>query len=303
MSDLTALTALIHGRVGQLFAKELGPKLGKITAKAGSLNLLQQLHGDAKLPEVELDFFSGLLDIADLVSDRKPTDRLRDFFLDRIEDMRRLVEADGPAEVLAVTRDLLGDQLQELRGTILPFVGRQFSIALSLVTTLRNLPEAKNAVKTALLSYFFTKEGFVTIDSLQLSAPAQLGGLDVKNLGQVKALLTERTAERYIRDTIRLIVESAGDVRYSNLRARYDAMRQHMPNDEKREKFADWFRGFSSVAESTVTGAVEEATLGVATFQTNPLLAASASTFAGTAARKAAQHVFLSELEELLGNR
>ena len=43
--------------------------------------------------------------------------------------------------------------------------------------------------------------------------------------------------------------------------------------------------------------AVEEAVLGVSQFQTNPLLAAAASTFAGTAARKAAQHVFLSELE------
>ncbi|HXG21914.1 MAG TPA: hypothetical protein VNN62_22905 [Methylomirabilota bacterium] len=301
MSDLTALTALIHGRVGQLFSKELGPKLGKITARAGSPNLLQQLRGDAKLPEVDLDFFSGLLDITDLVSERKPTERLRDFFLDRIDDVRRLVEADGPAEVLAVTRQLLTDQLQDLRSTVLPFLGRQFSIALSLVTTLRNLPQAADAVKTALLHYFFTKEGFITVDNLRLSAPAQLGDLDLKSLGRAKALLTERTAERYIRDTIRLIVESAGDVRYDNLRARYDAMRQHLPNDEKREKFADWLRGFSSVAESTVTGAVEEATLGVATFQTNPLLAASASTFAGMAARKAAQHVFLSELEGLLG--
>jgi hypothetical protein len=46
-----------------------------------------------------------------------------------------------------------------------------------------------------------------------------------------------------------------------------------------------------------VTSAVEEATLGVAQFQTNPLLAASAGTFAGSVARKAAQHVFLKEIE------
>jgi hypothetical protein len=77
-------------------------------------------------------------------------------------------------------------------------------------------------------------------------------------------------------------------------------MLTHMATDEKREKFADWFKGFSAMAESTVMGAVEEATLGVAAFQTNPLIAASASTFAGVAARKAAQHVFLSELENLL---
>ncbi|MBI3301991.1 MAG: hypothetical protein HYZ72_07940 [Deltaproteobacteria bacterium] len=73
-----------------------------------------------------------------------------------------------------------------------------------------------------------------------------------------------------------------------------------MPEEEKKNKFADWFKGFSSVAESTVTGAVEEASLGVAAFQSNALIAASVGTFAGTAARKAAQHVFLSELEALL---
>jgi hypothetical protein len=48
-----------------------------------------------------------------------------------------------------------------------------------------------------------------------------------------------------------------------------------------------------------VTSAVEEACLGVSTFQTNALIAASAGTFAGTAARKATQHVFLAELEHL----
>jgi hypothetical protein len=127
-----------------------------------------------------------------------------------------------------------------------------------------------------------------------------LGDLDLKQIGKVKTLVSERTAERYIRDTIRLIVEAAGDARYNDLRKRYDAMRLHMPTDEKREKFADWFKGFSAMAESTVTSAVEEAALGVAAFQTNQLIAASASTFAGVAARKAAQHVFLSELEQLL---
>jgi hypothetical protein len=53
----------------------------------------------------------------------------------------------------------------------------------------------------------------------------------------------------------------------------------------------------SGVAESQAMSAVEQATLGVSTFQSNPLIAAAAGTFAGTAARKAAQHVFLSELD------
>ena len=62
------------------------------------------------------------------------------------------------------------------------------------------------------------------------------------------------------------------------------------------DKLMRWFRGVSGVAESQAMSAVEQAALGVATFQSNPLIAAAAGTFAGTAARKAAQHVFLSEL-------
>ncbi|HEV8711530.1 MAG TPA: hypothetical protein VGX03_01725 [Candidatus Binatia bacterium] len=302
MGNLNALTALIYGRVGRLFADGVGSQLAKIQSPPGAQSLLQQLRGDNQLPQVDLDFFSGLLDLHDLVSERDLSDKLRDFFAEQINIVNRLVEATGPAEILAVSREVCVDQLHDLRDTIVPLIGRQFSIALSFITTLRNLPtpEAKNAIQDAVLRYFFTKEGYETVDKIHIVAPVHLTDLDLKQLGQAKALFSERTAERYVRDTIRLIVEAAGDVRYLDLKKRYDAMRDHMPDDEKKNKFADWFRGFSSVAESTVTGAVEEACLGVAAFQTNPLIAASASTFAGTAARKAAQHVFLSELEALL---
>ena len=51
------------------------------------------------------------------------------------------------------------------------------------------------------------------------------------------------------------------------------------------------------VKAKSLADVLEEATLGVTQFQTNPLLAASAGTFAGSVARKAAQHVFLKEIE------
>ncbi len=50
------------------------------------------------------------------------------------------------------------------------------------------------------------------------------------------------------------------------------------------------------MAESTVTSAFEEAGNGVGWFQTNPIIAAAIGTFAGSAARKATQDVFLKEL-------
>ena len=60
-------------------------------------------------------------------------------------------------------------------------------------------------------------------------------------------------------------------------------------------------KGAASMAESLVTSAVEEALLGVAQFQTNPMLAASAATYAGTTTRKATQHAFLSHIPIPLG--
>jgi hypothetical protein len=176
MGNLHAVTALIQGRAAQILANEVGPRLGKIKAREGALSLLEQLRANTKLPDVDIDIFAGLLDIPGLVSERNPLEKLHDFFLDRINAMKQLMDADSPEEALAVTRTLLAEHLQDLHDTALPFLGRQFGIALSLVTTLRNLPapEVKNSLRTAFLSYFFTKEGFITIDGVQLAAASQL---------------------------------------------------------------------------------------------------------------------------------
>jgi hypothetical protein len=66
--------------------------------------------------------------------------------------------------------------------------------------------------------------------------------------------------------------------------------------EDNQTKARRWFKGAASLSESLVTSAVEEASLGVAQFQTNAVIAAAAATFAGTVARKATQHVFLSEV-------
>ena len=55
------------------------------------------------------------------------------------------------------------------------------------------------------------------------------------------------------------------------------------------------------MAESAAMRGVEVGTQGVAAFQTNPLIAAGAGSFAGTVARKLAQDSFLAVLREELG--
>src|SRR5262249_9730365 len=161
-------------------------------------------------------------------------------------------------------------------------------------------------------SYFFKKDGYQTVDGANVVAPIHLadiassaantvaGGAPSAEFTQVKNLLSKATAEHYLRDTIRITVEATYDT-VRNLTEKYTstktAVRDRKDTDEKRQaieqKFVNWFRGFSSIAESGSMRAVEIATQGVSEFQTNPLIAAAAGSFAGTVARKIAQDSFL----------
>jgi hypothetical protein len=123
----------------------------------------------------------------------------------------------------------------------------------------------------------------------------------------VKRLTPRATAEHYIRDITRIIVEGAYDAA-RDLRERHrditDALQERPgPNGPAaiQRKFGTWFRGCSSMAESAVMRAVETGTQGVSQFQTNSLIAAAAGSFAGTVARKLAQESFLSSLGRDLG--
>jgi hypothetical protein len=132
------------------------------------------------------------------------------------------------------------------------------------------------------------------VDGTRIVSPVQVASPGPEGLAALRAILAERTGERYLRDLVRLLVESMDDIRYGDMEARIKAAREQAQGHS--DKLMRWFRGVSGVAESQGMSAVEQATLGVSTFQSNPLIAAAAGAFAGTAARKAAQHVLLSEL-------
>src|SRR5262249_14901438 len=98
---------------------------------------------------------------------------------------------------------------------------------------------------------------------------------------------------QYIRDTIRVTVEASGDALF-NLKTRYQPMINRTDDLGKLER--TWFKGFAALAESMTTSAIEEAAQGIASFSTNPLLAASLATFAGSPTRKCTQSAFLLEV-------
>jgi hypothetical protein len=224
---------------------------------------------------------------------------------------------DDDAGVLRL-RQILGNDI----GAVMPLA----AIA-SAVQGLQHPANVPESLEEGLLAYFFSPDGFKTVDGESVIAPVHLSdlkaiaagavdvgpGLDIKvstaSVKQLKGLFTTATAERYLRDTIRVIVESAYDaVRgfkdsksakglYSTVTEKLQSRSQKdADRDAVVNKFVVWFRGFSSMAESATMRAVEVGTQGVSEFQTNPLIAAAAGAFAGTVARKLAQGAFLEVL-------
>jgi hypothetical protein len=201
-------------------------------------------------------------------------------------------------------------------GTVLPFA----TIVNAVPRALQDVVQIPQSIEKGLLAYFFQPKGYKTVDGESVVAPVHLsdiggavaraaGGADLGGL-QLRGLFSKTTAERYLRDITRIMVESAFDAG-RELKERYRRTESDLKNLKSTEKdqaaivekFVAWLRGFASMAESASMRAVEVGTQGVSEFQTNPLIAAAAGSFAGTVARKLAQDSFLGVLRNELNNR
>jgi hypothetical protein len=190
--------------------------------------------------------------------------------------------------------------------TLPEFIKRQLTIAISVVSIFGKLasPTIPQKIEDAYITYLFDEKGFQTIDGDSIAPPTHLNSFTNAALGgdlkTLKDAFSEKNAVRYIRDLVRLPVEAACDEAYSLKTLIDKAVTSNFPAqaDQKdgRAKVLRWMKGFASMAEASVTGAVEEACSGVGSFQTNQLIAAAAGTFAGTWARKVTQDVFLHEI-------
>src|SRR5262249_33279578 len=162
------------------------------------------------------------------------------------------VTAKSPANISNALRGAFaGRDDHGLMGMVEPFIGRQFGVVLSLVTTLKNLVAAETPKKLseAIVRYFFGKDGYQTVDGLTIAPPLHIANIGDVNLDKVKDLLSERTADRYVRDLTRVIVEAGGDLQYK-LRDRYRDVIDSMTPDTKRNNAIRWCKGFASWAES-----------------------------------------------------
>ncbi len=292
-----AVVALIQDAIAGALAGRA--PLAKIQAASGT-DLAHELRGGQAIPRNLILDFSPLLDILHLPRLGEPSFNLQTIIgtiVDPRGELASIFHADNPGAMLARAIDFFRRRpdLAELSSLVGSFLEGQFGIALSLLTTFKNLanPGLPRAVSDDCLEYFFGKDGFVTVDSIRITPPMQLSGTP-QALGDLRGFLSEKNGERYLRDLIAVTVEAAGDVQYQ-LRERYPRMLALL-NSAEQETAKRWFIGFAAMAEAGVTSAVEETLLGIGSFQGNRLIAASAGAYAGTAARKATQHVFLSEV-------
>jgi len=324
MNNQLAIATMIHDRIGTRLKGIFGDdptadpsKLFSLDVTPGKLlNQLEKIDGEQadEAPNVGLAIVDiigfTVKDLQDLPADPLHVfDRLSPFLKEKSNALRELFTTSDSNSIRRAW-DQLSGRLHELRS----FLGTDIAAILPLATIDSATPEDKldNLVentKKALLQYFFKRTGYETVDGANIVAPVNLSDIPglITDPVKRKNAFSPATGEHYLRDTIRVTLEASYDsVRILGNRAQIikDLLRgrQSTANgkDTVEKKFISWLRGFSSMAESASMRGVEIAAQGISEFQTSPLLAAAAGSFAGTVARKIAQESFLTLLRKEL---
>jgi hypothetical protein len=249
-------------------------------SKGSGRDLLSAINSDQKYPGITE--VGGIGDVlAALVGD------------DINSDLKKLTDSISSANPLALLEALLTVAV-DLPGLVEGFLSHQVEVAasiISFVNVVQNPVGAANALESAYGDYFFGG-GYNTVPDQKISPPAL--PFSSSTAKDIIGFFSQKTGERYVRDLIRVGIEAMGNYVWK-LADCYNAI-DKTPAIKNQAKAKAWFSGFSDYAESAVTAAVEQAAQGVSTFQSNPLIAASVATAAGTSARKAAQTTFFAEL-------
>lgn len=281
------------------------------------LNLLPDIRPDGPgSPAAESSRLRELRDRLGLIPER--LGQLPDRFRRHLDGLVALAKAENPVDIRDAGRALL-DGVEERWSNVKTFLRDDIGTILPLATVanaIQDLRDIPREVEGALLDYFFNGEGYRTIDGTSIVAPVHLSDITTALKGAtspaaalqpVRGLFSRATAEHYIRDITRIIVESSFDAT-RNLRDLHQQLTDALevaagPSGAAavKEKFGTWLRGCSSMAESAAMRAVETGTQGISQFQTNPLIAAAAGSFAGTVARKLAQNGFIAVLRNEAG--
>ena len=256
------------------------------------------LKGDIqKEIESEKDFpVSIKADFNLLINEISALATTRSFLEDIIEelksDLNDLLKSKDYDEFINNFKDLVEiEQLKNLPDALRGIIHMEIGLALSFITVINNLKDIRIEDYEDSFNQYFFSDGYKTVSEdliVRPKLPHISSFVDIKTLGnQIKA-------ERYIRDIIRIIVETTGDRLYK-LRERYPKFIQEY-QDNSKKKLIDWFDSFGDMAEASLLPVVEGVINGAFSIKLNPLIAAAIGTFCSVTARKATEHSYLTLL-------
>jgi hypothetical protein len=268
----------------------------------------------------------GELPLLTLLNDSVTTTPTLPFSISAIEQLAKAV---GIGDLKALDDQLLafvksGDRnalttifgnLGHLLDQAVLLMNHQLIIGASLLSIVNALnPANLDALFEGQREYFFgnpvdptnpTKgfvQGYVTVGGEVIAPPTLPTLSSAADLKTFTKLLSHKTGDQYVRDLTRVGFEAVANnvwqlkQRYGQI-ASNSALKSGPLKINDVNKAQTWFKGFADYAEANVTSAVEQAlSQSGGPVPSNALLAAGISTAAGTAARKATQHVFLEEL-------
>lgn len=180
------------------------------------------------------------------------------------------------------------EALRNLPDVVKGIIHMQVGLALSFAAVIKNAEFNLDVYKDSFNQYFFSDKGYTTASGDMVIRPRL-------PKGNLKTIGNQINAERYIRDIIRIIVETGGDNMYKT-RERYKRLQDKYGKDEAKEKLVAWFDSFGDMAEASLLPVVEEILNGALGVQLNPLIAAAVGTFCSVTARKATEHSYLTLL-------
>jgi len=184
-----AAVAVIQDAIAGAFAGKIG--LANINATAGS-SIAHELRA-ARSYHVTWHSISrrywisficpqlgGNKDDAVASSIKDMVDGALRILVDPADAIRQIFDSDDPSAIFGRMMDFFESRppLTDVVSTLGSFLEGQFGIALTLVTTLKNLadPSLPRTIADACLNYFFNPDGYVTVDEIQHPAADAIPG-------------------------------------------------------------------------------------------------------------------------------
>jgi len=256
------------------------------------------LKGDIqKEIESEKDFSVSIkADFNLLINEISALAKTRSFLEDIIEelksDLNDLLKSKDYDGFINNFKDLVEiEQLKNLPDVLRGIIHMEIGLALSFITVINNLKDIRIEDYEDSFNQYFFSDGYKTVSEDLIVRPKLP---HISSFADIKTLGNQIKAERYIRDIIRIIVETTGDRLYK-LRERYPKFIQEY-QDNSKKKLIDWFDSFGDMAEASLLPVVEGVINGAFSIKLNPLIAAAIGTFCSVTARKATEHSYLTLL-------